>query len=323
MIAPAVRPLFRSVASALLWTALVLAASAASGAGEPTMSSFSSPAPTAVDTAGGVSEGLALIEQRRLAEAQAVFEALLTREPGNLEATYQLGVLALRRGEADAAVQFLEKALSLAPDAARTHHNLGHAYGLSAARASVFSKLGFARKCLASYQRAVELAPQQVEYRLSLIRYYQAAPGLAGGGTEKALAAAEEVRTLDPIRGSLTLIGIYVSAKQWPAAFTELSRLREQSPALREADYQFGRLASLSGLHIDEGISALNRFLAAPAAPGDTPPAQALFRLGTLKEKAGRSDEARSAYREALAFDPNHQPSREAAARLDGQAPAA
>lgn len=317
----AARPLFRPLRSVLLWTALAVTASA--GAGELAASSPPPGSSAAAEATAMVREGTTLIEQRRFAEAQAVFEALLTREPENLEAAYQLGVLALRRGEADAAVRLLEKALSLAPDAARTHHNLGHAYGLSAARASVFGKLGFARKCLASYQRAVELAPQQVEYRLSLIRYYQAAPGLAGGGMEKALTAAEEVRALDPIRGSLTVIGIHVSAKQWPAAFTELSRLREQSPALREVDYQFGRLASLSGLHVEEGITALRRFLAAPATPGDTSHAQALFRLGTLLEKTGRPDEARSTYRDALAADPNHQPSRDAVARLDGKTPAA
>jgi len=274
-------------------------------------------------TPPGVADGLALVEQRRFAEAQAAFEAVLARDPRSLEAAYQLGVLALRRGEPEAAVRHLETALALAPDAARTHHNLGHAYGLSAARASLFSKLGLARKCLASYQRAVALAPAHVEYRMSLIGYYQNAPAVAGGGSDKALAAAEELRGLDPVRGSLTVIGVHVSTKQWSAAFAELARLREQSPGLREADYQFGRLAALSDLHTEEGIASLRRFLAAPPVPGDTPKAQACFSLGMLLEKTGQREAARTAYGDALAADPNHRLSREAVARLDGKAPSA
>jgi tetratricopeptide (TPR) repeat protein len=273
--------------------------------------------------ATAVTDGLALIEQQRLAEAQAVFEGVLAREPRNLEATYQLGVLALRRSEAEMATDLLEKARALDPDAARTHHNLGHAYGLSAARASVFSKLGLARKCLASYQRAVELAPQHVEYRLSLIRYYQAAPSIAGGGAEKALAAAEALRALDPVRGSLTVIGVHVSGKQWSAAFAEVDHLRAQHPALRDADYQVGRLAALSDQRQQEGIAALRRFLDAPPQPGDTPATQAQFRLGMILEKMGQSAEARSAYRAALAADPNHPLAREALARLDDKTPSA
>lgn len=270
-----------------------------------------------------VREGLGLIEQKRFAEAQAIFEPVLSREPGNLEAAYQLGVLALRRGDAGAAVELLEKALKLAPDAARTHHHLGHAYGLSAVSASLFSKMGFARKCLASYQRAVELAPQNVEYRLSLIRYYQGAPAIAGGGAEKALAAAEQVRALDPVRGSLTVVGIHVSGKQWSAAFAELARLRELRPELRETDYQLGRLAALSDQRQEEGIAALRRFLAAPPQPGDSPTAQAQFRLGMLLEKTGKASAARAAYQAALALDPNHQPARAALSRLDGRASSA
>ena len=273
--------------------------------------------------AAAVTEGLALLEQQRLAEAQTVFEKVLASEPRNLEAAYQLGVLALRRGEAEMAVDLLEKARALGPDAARTHHNLGHAYGLSAARASVFGKLGLARKCLASYQRAVELAPQHVEYRLSLIRYYQAAPSIAGGGPEKALSATEALRTLDPVRGSLTLIGIHVSAKQWAAAFAELDRLREQHPSLREGHYQLGRLAALSDQRQSEGITALRHFLATPPQPGETPASQAQFRLGNLLEKTGQAAEARSAYQAALAVDPNHQLAREALTRLDGKTPSA
>jgi len=314
----------------LLAALLALSSARAPAAGEaapaesgppPAASAAASAAPATTDAAAA--EGLALIEQRRFAEAQAAFERILAREPQHLESAYQLGVLALRRGEPEAAVPLLEKALALAPNAARTHHNLGHAYGLSAARASLFSKLGLARKCLASYQRAVALAPQHVEYRLSLIAYYQSAPGVAGGGTDKALAAAEELRGLDPVRGSLTVIGVHVAGKQWTAAFAELARLREQSPGLREAEYQFGRLAALSGLNVEAGIASLRRFLATPPSPGDTPKAQACFRLGNLLEKTGQRDEARAAYGDALSADPNHRPSREAVARLDGKAPAA
>jgi tetratricopeptide (TPR) repeat protein len=125
------------------------------------------------------------------------------------------------------------------------------------------------------------------------------------------------------VRGSLTVIGVHVSGKQWSAAFAEVDHLRTQHPALREADYQVGRLAALSDQRQQEGIAALRRFLDAPPQPGDTPATQAQFRLGMILEKMGQSAEARSAYRAALAADPNHPLAREALARLDDKTPSA
>lgn len=272
--------------------------------------------PAAVWAASDVETAIAHFEARRFAEAEAAFAALTDRSDRQADIAYYRGALALRRNEVATAVPLLEQAVKLAPNSARAHQALGDAYGLSAQKASLLSKLGWAKKCLASYETAVSLAPDVVAYRLCLLAYYAQAPGIAGGGRDKAFATAREIQRLDPIQGGLSLINLHVSEKAWPEAFAVIEPLLTSHPDHGELHYQFGRLASLSGLHRERGIASLRRFLAAPPATGETSRAQAHFRLGTLLELEGDLAGAREAYTRAIEADPNHRAARTALDRM-------
>src|SRR5437868_4555876 len=88
------------------------------------------------------------------AEAQAAFEKIAAADPSCAEAQRALAELAMRRGDADAAVPFAEKAVALAPNSDDNQTTLGDACGSAAQKASIFRQPGLARKCLAAYQRA-------------------------------------------------------------------------------------------------------------------------------------------------------------------------
>jgi tetratricopeptide (TPR) repeat protein len=173
----------------------------------------------AADLSANFSRARVLYEDRRYSEARAAFRELARDQPENIELNFYLGRLALWFDEETAALSYLERAVKDAPREARIYHALGDAYGLMAQRANLLLKLGWARKCLASYRHAVELEPKNVAYRWGLVGYGCAAPGIVGGGCELALAEAEEIGRLDPDNGRVARATVYLLKRDAPAAF--------------------------------------------------------------------------------------------------------
>jgi tetratricopeptide (TPR) repeat protein len=133
-----------------------------------------------------MAEAIDLYKARRYAEAQTAFEKVIAAESNNAGAAYYLGDLALMRDAPQEAVKWLAKATSLDPKSSEYFRALGDAYGLSAQRADFFSKLGLALKSHEAYERAVALAPDNIEARYALFNYCRQAPAIAGGGMDQA-----------------------------------------------------------------------------------------------------------------------------------------
>jgi tetratricopeptide (TPR) repeat protein len=279
----------------------------------------------------------ALLESRKFAEAAAVFKKLAAAEPANAELQYFFGLSLGRHGDTDAAVKALEKAVELAPKNASYHHALGDQYGTAAQKAGVLSKFGLAKKCLAEYQKAAELEPANIAFHQSLFEYYRQAPGIAGGGADKAEAEAAailkldpvrghsayatlysgdkeydkaiphlaELKKLDPLRGRMAFASLYVEKKEYDKAFAEFDEVLKTTPDDYGALYQVGRIAAVSGQHVDRGLVSLRRAL--EFTPGKDQPthAAAHWRIGNLLEKKNDVAGARAAYQAALKLDPN------------------
>jgi tetratricopeptide (TPR) repeat protein len=254
-------------------------------------------------------------EGKRPLEAQKAFEAIAATDPKNAEAQWTLGMLALRRNEPEKAVTYLESATSLDPENAQYHNTLGDAYGTSAQKAGVLSKFGLARKCLASYERASALAPDNVNFRFSLFEYYRQAPGIAGGGIAKAQAQVDAIRKLDPTHGRRAAATLYAGQKQFDRAFAEFESVLQENPDDYSALYQVGRLAATTGERLDRGLSCLQRCLALPPAPSLSH-AAAHWRIGNILEKKGDTAGARAAYEAALKLDPKFPQAAEALKKL-------
>lgn len=102
----------------------------------------------------------------------------------------------LMAGGLDDAEEFIDDFVKEHPDHAQAHFMRGAIMGMQASD-SIFSALGYAKKSLSSFQRAVELEPASVEYRQGLISFYMAAPGIAGGDMELAWQHIEAMREFD------------------------------------------------------------------------------------------------------------------------------
>ena len=252
----------------------------------------------------------------------------------------------LERGEVDEAIATLERAVELEPESSARHHWLGRAYLEKLDRVSMFKKLGYSKKVLAQYHRAIELDPDNVDARASLAGYYFNAPGIAGGDDDLGMEQVGEVAKRDAKRGHVLTAEAHI-AKQRPAEAAEALRAAiaadpadpvpryrlgllhqgEKSweaafevfeTAVGETDdprclYQLGRTAVLSGRRLDVGRRAFERYIA--EGRGKLVP-HAHWRLGMIHEKQGRKDLAREEYETALRLDPDNEEARDALKRL-------
>lgn len=262
-------------------------------------------------------EARSLFDQQKNTEAQTAFAALAAEEPQAPEGPFYLGLLALRRGDAEAAAKLLEKAVELNPSSAGYHLRLGDSYGMMAMKAGLFSKLGLAKKCKACYEKAVAVDPASVEARWCLMEYYKQAPGIAGGSLKHALAEAEAIVKVNPSAGRFARATVLVAQKKVAEAFAAYDGVLTAEPSDYAALNQFGQLAMLTNQRHDEGIRALERCLALPEAPHEPTHVHLYAMTGHLQEKKGDKMAARAAYTAALALDPNFTPAAEALKKLN------
>lgn len=271
----------------------------------------------AAPDAAALAAARALLDARQLAEAQAAFEKLAAAHPADPEVNFALGELALRRNEPEKAAPYFEKCVAAAPTSSRYHRRLGDSYGSHAAKASVFSKPGLAKKCLAAYEKAVALDPSDIDARFSVFEFYRQAPALFGGGIDKATATAEAIKKLDATRGHYAFATLYVGEKKYPEALAEYDAVLRAKPDDYPTLYQIGRLAAVSGQFPERGLAALRRCLDLPVPSANTPGhAAAHWRIGVILEKKNDLPGARTAYESAVKLDPAFTPAAESLKKL-------
>jgi tetratricopeptide (TPR) repeat protein len=259
---------------------------------------------------------LALFKSQRYPEARTAFEQIAAAEPKNVAAHYYLGVLALRRSDADEAIHQLEQATALAPANAEYFSNLGAAYGMAAGKAGMLAQIGLAKKCQAALEKSVQLDPDNLAARNNLLNYYRQAPALMGGGVTKAYEQAAEIRRRDPLMGASVLAQLYLSEKKYPQAFGILEAYLKSAPDTYVILYSIGRTAAQTGREVERGEEALRRCLALTPGPNEPSHAAVHWRLGNLAEKRGIPGAARAEYEAALKLDPAFAQAKESLAKL-------
>jgi tetratricopeptide (TPR) repeat protein len=295
-----------------------------------------------------VTEAEALIESHRTVEAGTLLGGCAERDVDRAPLAFALGRFYLSRGNDEPAVHWLEKAARLDPGSSDYQLWLGRAYGSAALHASVFRQPVLARKVEHAFLRAVELDPNNLAARLSLVEYDIKAPGFLGGSRKKAVDQAEEIRRRDAIKGHRAFGLIDEEQKNFSAAAREYEAAAREAPedpeplhwsadlAVRRGDtaaafallesladehgdaealYEIGELAARSGRETEKGVESLKRYLALPTSGEDPSPAQAHLQLGLLYDLQHDRELARQEYAAALALDPMLTPARQALAR--------
>ena len=171
--------------------------------------------------------------------------------------------------EWDRAISACERATSLDPRNSQYFMWLGRVYGEKADRAGFFSAAGLAKKVRSSFERAVELDPRNWEARTDLAEFYLEAPGIVGGGKDKARAQAEAIQPLNPAMAHWVLARL--AEKNNDAAGAEREYRSEIAASQSSARSWFDLAAFLRHTHrLDEMDDALRKLEASPLERPDT-----------------------------------------------------
>jgi tetratricopeptide (TPR) repeat protein len=108
-----------------------------------------------------------------------------------------LGKAYFMDGQYKEAVASLERAVAADGLNSEYYDWLGKAYGRLAESSNPFSALGLAKKTVRAFERAVDMGPSNLEALSDVFEYYLEAPGLVGGGVDKAEKIAGRVALLN------------------------------------------------------------------------------------------------------------------------------
>lgn len=170
----------------------------------------------------------ALYQKTRYQEAIQLLEAA----GGRTAAAHHLaGQCYYMLGDFKKAAEAFERAVRLEPANSSYHDWLGKAYGRRAEASSFLTAPGYATKARRSFERAVELDPGNLEALSDLFEYYLEAPGILGGGLDKAEAVAARFAPLNPAEHRWALARLAEKRKDLETAEKEYRRAAELEPS--------------------------------------------------------------------------------------------
>jgi Flp pilus assembly protein TadD len=274
----------------------------------------------------------------RIDEAIAELNGRLSATPADAESSNLLCRAYFALEDWDRAESSCKKAIALDPGNGRYHRWLGHVYGEKADRANIILAASLAGKTRAELERAVELNPKDVDARVDLAEFYFEAPGIVGGGQDKARAQAKILGATAPAREHWVYARIaekkkdaataereyhqYIDLSQGDAeAWLNLALFLRRQKRLDETEQAIVKLSQspmpkpdvlveASGILYRAGRSypfateLLRRYLA--SGPVEAAPAfKAHYLLGMLLEKQGDKTGAAREYRASLSLARN------------------
>ncbi len=222
-----------------------------------------------------------LLNAGRVDEAITALNGHLATSPADAESSNLLCRAYYALEDWDRAESSCRKAASLAPDNGLFHLWLGRVYGEKADRANFLAAAGLAGKVRGEFERAVQLNPKDIDARLDLTEFYIDAPGIVGGGEDKARAQAESVATVNPAREHWIYARIAEKNKDNATAEKEYHQYIDQSKGDAEAWLNLA-LFLRRQKRLDEMEQAIVKLSQAPLSkPGVLVEAsQMLFRAG-------------------------------------------
>ncbi len=246
---------------------------------------------------------------------------------------------------ADRAVEACERAAALDRTDSATQLWLGRAYGKKASRVNPFAAYGLAKRVRAAFEQAVAFDPRSVAAMNDLGEFYINAPGVVGGGLDKAAALAAKLQAVSPA-GAARMLALVAEKKgdlasaeagfkkaialsPTPEGWVDLGffyqrhqRYDEMETALKQA-VQLDRahdaaLVDVASILTSAGRSPslakelLQQYLASAAKSEAAPAARVHVELGKLDEKAGDMAAAKQEYQAALGLAAAYAPAQKA-----------
>src|SRR6266852_2417568 len=170
----------------------------------------------------------ALLAAGRADDAITTLRSKINSSPNDAQAYNLLCRAYFSMGDWDRGIRACEKAVAIDPNNSRYHLWLGRIYGEKADGSNFFSAASLAGKVRDEFETAVRLDPNNVDARSDLCEFYLEAPGIVGGGRDKAETQAQALATPDPAKPHY-LYGRIAEKKKDPAADEKEYRAAIQS----------------------------------------------------------------------------------------------
>lgn len=251
----------------------------------------------------------------------------------------------------DHAVDNCERAVEADPNKSAYHQWLGRAYGEKADHSSFITAARLAKKVRTEFEQAVQLDGTNLGARLDLAEFYLEAPGMMGGGEDKARTQATLIGKTNPAKEHWVYARIaeknkdYATAEKEYRSAIDLSkgasdtwldlavfyRKRERYDDMESALHK-ATTGTVSPPEVlmdgadtllranrnpSFAIELLKRYLAGPTVE-EGPAFKAHYLLGTAFEKQGNKLGAAEEYRHSLALAHNYARAKEALKRVTG-----
>jgi tetratricopeptide (TPR) repeat protein len=299
----------------------------------------------------GLEAGRRAYEASDYARSIQALQAAAANDPQNGEVQLLLAKSYLELQEYDPAIKSAEKAVAIDPQNSVYHEWLGRAYGEKADHASLFSAISLAKKTRKEFAAAIQLDGKNFSAWQALIEFDCSAPGIVGGGEEKALPQIKQLAEMDAAEGHYAAGNCRRQKKDFAVADEEFAKALESNPKSAGLIYDIGdyavkrgqpeRLLAVAdmGEHVaphdprgkfyrgvalvlkkenpEEAERLLREYAKkAPVRSGYPRPATAHAWLGRLFEDQNKMEEAVKEFESALKLDPKNKMAHEVLKRL-------
>jgi tetratricopeptide (TPR) repeat protein len=283
-----------------------------------------------------------------------ILQEAAAKEPNNGDIQLLLTKSYLEIKKYDDAVKSGEKAVAIQPNSSLYHQWLGEAYGEKADHASMLSAYGLARKTQKEFETAVQLDEHNFDAAQDLVEYDCTAPGMVGGGVEKAQPLSQKLMSMDAAEGHFSVGVCKAVKKDLAAADDEYAKALENKPktanrlfdvgdyfmqrgegdkllqvaaqgetlAPKDPRTKYYRAAGwiLKGENLPEAEKLLKEYLQeAPVRSTYPSPVYGHYWLGRAGQLRNDMAAAKDEYRVALKLDPKFKKAEEALKELDGR----
>jgi tetratricopeptide (TPR) repeat protein len=255
---------------------------------------------------GDLERARALYQQTKYPEALRIVETIQPQAPVSFALA---GLCHYMMGDYKKAAEVFEKAVAGDEGNSVYWDWLGRAYGKRAETSNFLTAPVYARRARQHFEKAVELDPANIEAADDLFEYYLQAPGLLGGGEDKAAALTEKVREKAPakyhsMRARLEekRKDLGAAAEHWrqaaeaapnePGRYVDLARFLARQGRHSESDAAFDSAAKIApdraqtkfqrartyvetGRNLELARKLLQEYLNSPLTPDDPSPAEA------------------------------------------------
>ncbi len=265
-------------------------------------------------------QAIACHRQGKLADAERLYERVLSQVPGHFDALHLLGVVALQTGRPDRAADLIGEAVSMKPDAA-AFSNLGMArqalgqfneallvYGQAIAlkpdfaeahvnRGNVLMRLNRLEDAVASFDRAIALKPGAGEIHSNRGNALRKLGRLdeAIAGYDRAIAINPDFVDAHNNRGVAL-----ADLKRHAEAIASFNRALAPNPGYADA-HRNRAYALHAWKRLDEGLASIDRAIALASDSAES------FNIrGNILEDLGRCEEALASYERTILLKPDY-----------------